>query len=252
MAKVCPSNGHADKSEDSGMAERPTTQDSHARERLIGSRIASDGPGDDNVTRAAGIRSDLPNDRDKILAGIADQPFLRMAVRLERVLGMRLTAMRAPAAARTRATMRSSMPHASNGTSEYSLPKTVMPIFFSPIGVPAAAMTPRSQGLLPVATDGFASAFGDCFLIAGVAAGGAGVPDAGCASAHADDTMHDRTTAAAKYRTMEYSGRKRTVEAVRRMKSGDCGSLKLKRVQGVRNKDLAGSDHRTAFAFFQR
>ena len=117
MAKVCPSNGHADKSEDSGMAERPTTQDSHARERLIGSRIASDGPGDDNVTRAAGIRSDLPNDRDKILAGIADQPFLRMAVRLERVLGMRLTAMRAPAAARTRATMRSSMPHASNGTS---------------------------------------------------------------------------------------------------------------------------------------
>src|SRR3954452_11392626 len=120
---------------------------------------------------------------------------------------MRRTAIPEPAAVRTRSKMRSSIPQASNGTSVYSLPKTVSPIFFKPIFPPAAAITPRSQVPFSADAAGLALvlAFGADFLAAGLAdvvAGVAAAPGAGWICPDADAARHDNTHAIAKTRTM--------------------------------------------------
>lgn len=187
--------------------------DSDAGERLVGSWIAPDRPGDDNVTRAVGIRSDLPNDRREILAGITNRPLFRMVVSIERLLGVSNTPHRDPRTCGGSNPGDDEIvdPQASDGTSKYSLPKMVMPIFFNPIGLPAAAMTPRSQRP-PSVGGGLAAVldFGVCFLTAGLTAGVpvcvAAVPGAGCACAETGVARHDRTAATAIDRTMKYSG----------------------------------------------
>src|ERR1700737_3681395 len=107
--------------------------------------------------------------------------------------------------------MRSSIPQASDGTSAYSLPKRVLPTFFNPIGLPAAAMIPRSQRPSSLG-GGFAAVlvFGTGFLAAGLTAGGsacvAAIPGVGWGCPQADAVRHDRTTATPKDRTIKTSG----------------------------------------------
>ena len=108
--------------------------------------------------------------------------------------------------------MRSSIPQASDATSEYFLPKTVMPTFFKPIGFPAAATTPRSQALF--SDIGFTTGLAFCpgFFAAGAPGG---ISCAGGVCADAVPAQKDSKTAATKLLIM----------TTRRMEDGEAGLL---------------------------